>query len=164
MLRDKNLIPLSHQHQHALALCVRIERASPIADVNLPAWEEELTLLFRAEIAVHFAAEEKIVFTTARQFEELIPLVAELLEEHTSLREDFSRSQKGELSSAELTALAKGLSAHIRKEERQLFERMQALLTSEQMSSLGGRLDEALKAADETCILPNEATRLRPAK
>ena len=30
MLRDKNLIPLSRQHQHALALCVRIDRASPV--------------------------------------------------------------------------------------------------------------------------------------
>ena len=27
MLRDNNLIPLSHQHQHALALCVQIDRA-----------------------------------------------------------------------------------------------------------------------------------------
>ena len=27
MLRDRNLIPLSHQHQHALALCVRLDRA-----------------------------------------------------------------------------------------------------------------------------------------
>ena len=26
MLRDRNLIPLSRQHQHALALCVRLDR------------------------------------------------------------------------------------------------------------------------------------------
>jgi len=39
MLRDKNLIPLSHQHQHALALCVRIERASPISADDLEAWQ-----------------------------------------------------------------------------------------------------------------------------
>jgi hemerythrin-like domain-containing protein len=34
MLRDKSLIPLSRQHQHALALCVRIERASPIPETD----------------------------------------------------------------------------------------------------------------------------------
>ena len=28
MLRDPNLVPLSRQHQHALALCVRINRAA----------------------------------------------------------------------------------------------------------------------------------------
>jgi hypothetical protein len=34
MLRDKGLIPLSRQHQHALALCVRIERASPTMSLS----------------------------------------------------------------------------------------------------------------------------------
>ena len=38
MLRDKCLIPLSRQHQHALALCVRIERASPVHKADLAAW------------------------------------------------------------------------------------------------------------------------------
>jgi iron-sulfur cluster repair protein YtfE (RIC family) len=164
MLRDKNLIPLSHQHQHALALCVRIERASPVPDFNLPAWQEELSLLFHAEIGIHFAAEEAIVFPAARQFGELVPLVAELLEDHTWLRQLFSQAQQGKLSSGELSRLARRLSAHIRKEERQLFERMQALLSAEELFSLGQKLDEALKASDESCILPNEATRLRPAK
>ena len=42
MLRDKSLIPLSRQHQHALALCVRIERASPIANSDLKAWQESI--------------------------------------------------------------------------------------------------------------------------
>jgi iron-sulfur cluster repair protein YtfE (RIC family) len=164
MLRDKNLIPLSHQHQHALALCVRIERASPIPEINLPAWQEELTLLFRAEIGIHFAAEEQLVFPAAHHFEELAPLVAELLEEHTALRQDFVQAQEGALSSDELTRLSRQLSTHIRKEERQLFERMQTLLTPEQLNELGQRLEEALRGADETCLLPTEATRLRPSK
>ena len=47
MLRDKNLIPLSHQHQHALALCVRIERASPIADADVAAWQAEIAQQFQ---------------------------------------------------------------------------------------------------------------------
>lgn len=164
MLRDKNLIPLSHQHQHALALCVRIERASPIPELNLPAWQQEITLLFRAEIGIHFSAEEEIIFPAARQFEQLVPLVAELREEHAWLRETFAHAQKDELSPEELSDLARRLAAHIRKEERQLFERMQALLAPEELAQIGSRLNHALKAADESCILPTEATRLRPAK
>jgi iron-sulfur cluster repair protein YtfE (RIC family) len=163
MLRDKNLIPLSHQHQHALALCVRIERASPIPEFNLPAWQEELTLLFKAEIGIHFAAEEAIVFPAARQFGELAPLVAELLEDHTFLRQVFSQAQMDALSAEELSGLAQRLSAHIRKEERRLFERMQALLSAQELSVLGQKLGEALQAVDESCILPDQATRLRPA-
>jgi hypothetical protein len=42
MLRDKSLIPLSHQHQRALALCVRIDRAQPIPDADLEAWQAEI--------------------------------------------------------------------------------------------------------------------------
>jgi hypothetical protein len=75
MLRDKNLIPLSRQHQHALALCVRIERASPIAEVDLPQWRAEITQHFEQEIRVHFAAEEHFVFPAAGEFDELTTLV-----------------------------------------------------------------------------------------
>jgi len=59
MLRDANLIPLSRQHQHALALCVRIDRALPVGDSDLAAWQSEITQQFQTEIGVHFAAEEK---------------------------------------------------------------------------------------------------------
>ena len=67
MLRDKSLIPLSHQHQHALALCVRMDRARPIAEKDLPAWLAEIRQAFEAEIKIHFAAEEAVVFPEARR-------------------------------------------------------------------------------------------------
>ena len=75
MLRDKSLIPLSRQHQHALALCVRIERAMPIDDTKVGDWQAEITQQFEAEIKVHFAAEEQILFPAAGAFGELNPLV-----------------------------------------------------------------------------------------
>ena len=161
MLRDKSLIPLSHQHQHALALCVRIDRASPIADSDLPAWQAEIAQLFQSEIQIHFAAEERVLFPAAREFAELIPLVDDLLADHAWLRERFSRVSAKYPSADDLQALAQRLARHIRKEERQLFERMQELLSREQLTNLAPRLDEALKDAAQTCILPTEATRLR---
>jgi hemerythrin-like domain-containing protein len=164
MLRDPNLIPLSHQHQHALALCVRIERASPVGDADLDAWQSEVALQFRNEIAVHFAAEEQVVFSAAVRFKELAGLVGDLLAEHVQLRALFARAQERKLSSAELLALAQRLSTHIRKEERQLFEMLQQLLPAEQLNELGTRLDFALKDAASTCGIPNETTRLRPSK
>jgi len=39
MLRDKALVPLSRQHQHALALCVRIDRTQSSAKDNLESWQ-----------------------------------------------------------------------------------------------------------------------------
>lgn len=161
MLRDKSLIPLSHQHQRALALCVRIDRAQPIAGKDLEAWQAEIEQHFQREIGSHFAAEEAVLFPAASQFPELVPLVEELIADHDALRESFSQAQARQLSPETLPGFAAQLSAHIRKEERQLFERMQKLMNAEQLSSLGARLEDALKDAAQSCILPNEATRLR---
>ena len=162
MLRDKSLIPLSHQHQHALALCVRVERASPIPEGDLAAWLAEIEQIFQTEIGIHFAAEESVVFPAARDFGELDSLVADLLADHAWLRDQFARTQT--LSSSEVRGLAQRLSGHIRKEERQLFERMQALISGEQLAVLGRNLENALRDAAQTCILPTEKTRLRSAK
>ena len=162
MLRDKSLIPLSHQHQHALALCVRIDRASPIRKADLAAWREEVAELFRTEIGIHFAAEEQVVFPVACRFSDLVSLVEELLADHAWLRESFAQAHS--ISAKDLSALAQRLSAHIRKEERRLFERLQQLMTQEELAGLGKDLETALKDVTRTCALPTEATRLRPAK
>jgi hemerythrin-like domain-containing protein len=164
MLRDKNLIPLSHQHQHALALCVRIERASPIAEADLAAWQAEIGQLFQGEIRVHFAAEEYVLFPAARRIVELIPLVEELLSDHVWLRGQFARATTETMTPEEIRALAGGLAAHIRKEERQLFQDLQERISVEEMSSTGHKLEEALKDSQQACILPTQATRLKSAR
>lgn len=164
MLRDKNLIPLSHQHQHALALCVRIERASPIPANNLSAWQAEIAHLCRSEISIHFDAEERIVFPAARRFTELHSVVDELLADHHDLRKEFGRAETRTMSATDLLTFSQRLAAHIRKEERQLFERLQELLSREELDRMGQELAEALKDASQGCVIPNEATKLRPAK
>ncbi len=161
MLRDKNLIPLSHQHQHALALCVRIDRAQPIPEKDLHAWQTEIEQHFEQEIKVHFAAEEAEVFPAARKFSELSPLVEDLLADHACLRESFAHAQARRMTVTTLPAFAQRLSNHIRKEERQLFKRLQELMTQQELGVLGKRLETALTEAHQTCLLPGEATRLK---
>ena len=97
MLRDKSLIPLSHQHQRALALCVRIDRAQPIPAKDLQAWQVEIEQLFEQEIEIHFAAEENVIFPAAREFAESIPLIEELIAEHNSLRNFFRQAEKHDM-------------------------------------------------------------------
>src|SRR6266568_3315215 len=79
MLRDKNLIPLSRQHQHALALCVRIDRAIQAGEVDLQAWQVEIHQSFQQEIQFHFLAEEKELFPAAKRFPEFCGLVEGLV-------------------------------------------------------------------------------------
>jgi hemerythrin-like domain-containing protein len=155
MLRDKNLVPLSRQHQHALALCVRIERAGAIDGSTLSEWQAEIAQQFEAEIKVHFAAEELIVFPAAVEFSELGPLVEELLTDHKWLRASFAKAEAREMSAEEMRAFARKLSEHIRKEERQLFERMQELVRPEEFARLGQELDRALAGATQICAIPN---------
>jgi hemerythrin-like domain-containing protein len=162
MLRDKNLIPLSHQHQHVLAMCVRLDRALQAGEVDLEAWQAEIQQQFEQEIAFHFAAEEKELFPAATQFQDLRGLVKELLSEHTALREFFARATARSFEPKGLQVFVESLAQHIRKEERQLFEGLQGLMSAEELAALGAALGTALKDASQACALPKAATRLRP--
>src|ERR1700733_9339609 len=161
MLRDQSLIPLSHHHQHALALCVRIDRAQPIPVRNLPQWLEEIRRDFAQEFENHFSAEESVLFPAARQIPELIPLVDELISDHAELRKFLSQAAAGNLALESLLDFATRLSEHIRKEERKLFQLLQQFMTPEQLAALGRRLQSVLATSERNCSVPTEATRLR---
>jgi hemerythrin-like domain-containing protein len=162
MLRDKNLIPLSRQHQHALALCVRLDRAVESGRVDPGAWQTEIQQIFEREIAVHFEAEELELFPAAARLPELRSLVEELQAEHNFLRKLFAAAANRQLTLPDLKNFAEKLSAHIRKEERQLFERMQQVLSAGELAAIGKALEAALANSSQACIIPSEATRLRP--
>ncbi len=144
MLRDRNLIPLSHQHQHALALCVQIDRSLQAGAADLDALQAQIRTMFNLEIRWHFAAEEEALFPQAAAFAELQPLVEELLRQHATLRQYFARAERRELDAASLRELAQLLSAHIRKEERELFEACQRLFPAEKLKEVGAALDAVL--------------------
>ena len=147
MLRDPSLIPLSRQHQHALALCVRIDRALAKEALELSAWQTEIQQSYEYEISGHFAAEETVLFPVARRFSELALLVDELLGEHQVLREHFARAGARTMDRDEMAAFAKLLSGHIRKEERLLFEGLQNVMSKEELASLG----KALEVIEQSC-------------
>jgi|SRR5580698_183397 hemerythrin-like domain-containing protein len=159
MLRDKNLIPLSHQHQHVLALCVRLDRALQAGSIDVKAWQDEIQQIFEQEVRFHFAAEEKELFPAAEKFSEMKPLVDELLAEHATLRSLFARA--GDLQETDFGALIESLAQHVRKEERQLFEGLQQVMSPAQLAEIGAGLQQALQEATKTCAIPNPATRLR---
>lgn len=158
MLRDKNLVPLSHQHQHALGLCVRIGRAIQQQGADLKFWQDEIVRQFQEEISFHFAAEEKVLFPAAARIPSLSMLVDQLLIEHGVLRKAVQQAQAHQMNSADLQMFAAGLSDHVRKEEQQLFEEMQRSLSSQDLARLGAELDQffATSGMSET----NSAVRI----
>ena len=162
MLRDPSLVPLSRQHQHALALCVRIRRAPLATAREVRAWQAEVEQHFQVEIQHHFAAEEAHIFPKARGIAELLPLVDELLSEHTQLRADFAQATSRTLDAAGLRRFVETLSGHIRKEEGLLFEGMQRVLPAQEMQEIGAKINAALATVPEVCITPTEQMLKNP--
>lgn len=152
MLRDKNLVSFSHQHQHALGLCVRIIRALESEEKGLRFWQAEIRAAFDSEIEVHFEAEEQILFPAAMQFEDLRKLVSELAAEHIVLRSYNLAATALSLGPRELSDFASTLSSHIRKEEQQLFERMQQLLSEEELRQIGNSSEAFFRSRGSTAI------------
>ena len=161
MLRDPGLIPLSHQHQHGLALAVLIDRglkgdAPPEKAGELA---RKVAAMADAELLAHFRIEEETLFPTVRGFLEAEDVVDQLIEQHRemeSLIESIARSS-GPAQSALLTQFGELLSRHIRIEERQLFEEIQARVPPAQMGKLGHEIGEQVqKACPAGDVLPWE--------
>jgi len=158
MLRDKNLIPLSHQHQHALAMCVRLDRALAKGDADLNAWQEEIAGIWESEIRFHFEAEEKILFPAADKYASLRPLVKQLLSEHATLRDFFARATARRLDAATLKTFVETLARHIRTEERELFEECQRQMPAAEMARAGAAMDDYFAKSGmpgASCALPS---------
>jgi hemerythrin-like domain-containing protein len=153
VLRDRNLVLLSHQHQHVLALCVRLDRALQAGPVDLESWQAEIQAAFEEEICIHFAAEEKVLFPVAERIPDLRPTIEELRAEHQLLRDIFKQASERQLGAGKLAEFVHTLAHHIRKEERQLFEGMQGFMTPEELSALGTALGEELAAVPKQCSL-----------
>jgi iron-sulfur cluster repair protein YtfE (RIC family) len=153
MLRNRNLVPLSHQHQHVLALCVRLDRALQAGTVDLESWQQEIQDFFEHEVCIHFEAEERIVFPAAGQVSALHAVVSDLRAEHTELRKLFAQAADRSFNAAELHQFVDKLARHIRKEERELFEGMQQEMDTEQLCQIGTALEHALKAAVQVCSM-----------
>lgn len=149
MWRDPALHPLSHQHQHGLALCVILDRtlrtdssSEAVRDLTgkaLAAWN--------VEIRGHFEVEECELFPAVRPVIAEPELIDELLAEHRTI-EAMVDELRAEASAATLVRFASALRAHIRSEERRLFEQIQQALDADQIAALGKRLDAAV---EKTC-------------
>ncbi len=138
MKRDANLVPLSRQHFRALVLCMRIHRKRAARSVL----QREMLELYAEDVRFHFQAEEKYLFPAARRLPAAAPLVRELLAEHKKMRRAFAAARRRALKGEELVRFAGLLEGHIRKEERQLFQQCQKLMSCQEMDALGAQMRE----------------------
>ena len=148
--RDPSLIPLSHQHQHGLALTVFIDRglkAEPTREKGLEL-AAKVARAAEAELLGHFRVEEEILFPAVRPFLRSGALLDRLIAEHRVM-EDLMR-RIAEATDEDRIRLLKRfgevLHGHIRTEERQLFEEIQSRLDESQLATIGRDIAAKIEA------------------
>ena len=138
MLRDPCLIPLSHQHHDALALCVTARRSLAAGPTpgNVAKLARRAIDRCEVELANHFEIEEQVLFPACGP----MPLIARLVAEHRTIEGLIAqlRTAPTEELLEQFCAL---LSGHIRREENELFEEIQRTVPREVLDRLGIEID-----------------------
>lgn len=135
MLRDPGLIPLSHDHHHALALCVFAQRALK-ANETAATIAARIVAQFETEIVTHFEFEEQVLFPALNRFPQLESLLGALLMEHRRMIV-LVEQLRAAPTPAKIQEFVDLLRGHVHREERVLFERAQELLTRDELDAIG---------------------------
>jgi hemerythrin-like domain-containing protein len=137
--RHDSLIPLSHQHQHALALAVVIRRRFGI-EKSEAIWREgmveRIQQAYKAELRGHFEVEETVLFPEMERHLGKLVLVVELLRDHASLR-GLVQLLEALQALPLLDRFAALLESHVRKEERELFLEFEKRMPAEEARKVG---------------------------
>lgn len=147
--RHDSLIPLSHQHQHALALAVIVRRRFGIAK-DERAWRaeqvERIQKAWKAELKGHFEVEEGLLFPEMQRHLGKIQLVEELLRDHASLQ-GLIKLLENSSAFPLLDGFSSLLEAHIHKEERELFVEFERKMPPDEARKLGREIESRLVKA-----------------
>jgi iron-sulfur cluster repair protein YtfE (RIC family) len=141
MRRHESLMPLTHDHHHALAQARRLREAAGEDDAGRARQTREFVDFFASETVEHFREEEEVIFPLVVEEPDGEPVLARLLIEHvrihmlvTLLRSD---SDDGGAPRPDLmTRVAALLEEHIRTEEKVLFPMIQELVPASRLAAI----------------------------
>ena len=148
MKRHASLVPLSRDHHHGLVMAERLilgRSTNPSADwpEDRAQQAERLIEFFETDLRAHFEVEETDVFpVAARDLHDGADCTRALTAEHETMRamiRDLATDSTVSLE-ARLAAFGELLKAHIRREERVLFEQMQSECEPGVLEKLGARI------------------------
>jgi len=141
MERSEELAPLSREHHVALALALRLRRAT---ETDAAEVREAFLDFFEHESRAHFRAEEELLLPAfARHAPADDPDVVRVLVEHVEIRRRAADLVAGERPPSDLNELGEILHDHVRHEERTLFPRIEEALTGEELRTLAAALADA---------------------
>ncbi|WP_462323185.1 hemerythrin domain-containing protein [Halochromatium sp.] len=144
MQRDPNLVRLSHDHQSALVLAKRARELATVEDPKRRARWAEIQTRFADELEPHFQLEERGLLPALRGVGQNA-LVERTLSEHAELRALILTETPDAPA-----RFGDALNAHIRFEERTLFETAQQVLEPAVLAELGVLHEAAARPACST--------------
>ena len=140
MKRHETLQPLSREHHEVLVVAQLLKKDAPPYK-GLPRDTEGRALyaldFYTAHIINHFYLEERVLFPAISGYSESIDeLITELRAEHSQIVSLFEQLKHRINTLETMDMLGKLLAMHVRKEERELFERVQEEIPSSVLEKL----------------------------
>jgi hemerythrin-like domain-containing protein len=146
--RHDSLVPLSHDHHHALAQARRLMEATSMSDASeRRRATDDFINFYLGSLVRHFREEEELFFAPIVDHEDAQALIAQALHDHLRVHARVRRLKRdlvaGVVEPAQLIELSKLLTAHVRFEERDLLPLVEQLLSEDELKDLAtsGRRD-----------------------
>lgn len=142
--RHEAIAPLSRQHQKGLLLAQLLKKDTPEYK-GLPSTVEGKIEYAREawghDLKPHFELEEQVLFPVARAASpELKAMIGELLEQHREIKARIAALSVNN-AEAQMDELGRLLEKHIRKEEREVFNKIQEALSEKQLQEIAHLLE-----------------------
>lgn len=134
---------LKDDHKKVAGILEKIEATTERATKG----REELFAQLKNELDVHTRIEETVLYPALEEYEETRDIALEAYEEHAIVKQlltELESSRKDdETWTAKFTVLKENIEHHVEEEEGEMFEKARKVLSEDDISTLGERLQEA---------------------
>jgi len=140
-MRDEALMPLTHDHHHALAAARRLGLAAKGDVDERTARAGDFISFFRTETLQHFREEEETVFPLVVEAPEAEAALRQVMLEHLRIHALVAALRReldaGHPSRATMETLGELLQAHVRFEEKVVFPLIESTVDPGELHGLG---------------------------
>ncbi len=138
--RHKALQPLSRDHHQGLVLAQILKKGAPQykgMPSTIEGKKEYTVLFYSSDLIRHFKDEEEILFPIVKGRSSMVDnLINEIIDEHRKIENLISEIQNTDDLEKILNDFGILLEKHIRKEERELFNVIEKLLSENELSEI----------------------------
>ncbi len=140
MRRDPALVPISKFHRSVLFLALLLKRNSPPLKgypTDIEGKRNYTIEFFNNQLRNHFKQEEEFLFEGVKgKTEDIDDLINDLKREHVLMLEKVESLNHSFNLVEDMNELGILLENHVRKEERELFQKIQTLFSTEELLSI----------------------------